>query len=612
VENKISQEDLIDKYVAEYSDWLDILKKYHTNRFKTNYRQYTAYTDTQGTETKISDPVAPEMVERVVQRFFERDPKFMAFAVGKNIPKEVTQVMVGAAEWLWTNPDMVQVSGTMRSRLKVGGREFCILGNTGVESFYNDKTGSPDMRIVPIEDIIFDPAKTLKTSSRYYVRNFVNLDYLKDNKEISKDGKTYGLFKNITKLERLLKETKSHKDDPSENRIDRSGSDLYDKTVGNIELITRYEGNKVCRFIKDLGKDGEDVVVIQEFVNDVLDDDPLDFAMDIEVPKQPYAFGLLDFINGLTHAKDLFLNQLVDYGSKVLNPPLFVDPSVQPINRATLANAWKLGGIVMASDKQATHKPVPPIGSFGFDMLAYLQQRNEAVAGVGGYLGGNLNQENDKTKGTKGGIEMLLNQAISPVKDRQLNLEESIIEPMINKWLKITAALMSEDEIKYVFITGQSPKWVGVTKNLLLGKVRMVDLLEAEIIGEEEAVEMARDMLENGKDPETEIVIDADWLIRVETGSMAEVDTEKEITNFERWVAFNGQLGLQKDYEKLSKEYALKIGIKEPEQYDAPPVQPNPTGAFGNPEPTMQGGMEQGMPPQQPPVAQPMQTPQIQ
>jgi hypothetical protein len=140
----------------------------------------------------------------------------------------------------------------------------------------------------------------------------------------------------------------------------------------------------------------------------------------------------------------------------------------------------------------------------------------------------------------------------------------------------------------------------------------MVDLLEAEIIGEEEAVEMARDMLENGKDPETEIVIDADWLIRVETGSMAEVDTEKEITNFERWVAFNGQLGLQKDYEKLSKEYALKIGIKEPEQYDAPPVQPNPTGAFGNPEPTMQGGMEQGMPPQQPPVAQPMQTPQIQ
>ena len=303
-----SQEALLEKYTAEFSDWLNVLSKYHDNRFKTNYRQYTAYTETKGTETKISDPVAPEMVERVVQRFFERDPKFASFAVGNNVPKELTQVMNGVAEYHWSNPDMVQVSGTMRSRLKVGGREFCIIGQTGTESFYNVKTNSPDMRVVPVEDVIFVPAKTLKTSPIYYVRNFVNLDYLKDNKEITKDGKTYGLFKNISKLERLLKEVKKTKDDPSSNRINRSGSDIYDATVGNIELITRYEGKEVCRFIKNLGKDGEGAVIVQEFTNDVLDDDPLDFAMDIEVPKEPYAFGMLDFLNGLTHAKDLFLN----------------------------------------------------------------------------------------------------------------------------------------------------------------------------------------------------------------------------------------------------------------------------------------------------------------
>jgi len=604
-----SQEALLEKYTAEFSDWLNVLSKYHDNRFKTNYRQYTAYTETKGTETKISDPVAPEMVERVVQRFFERDPKFASFAVGKNVPKELTQVMNGVAEYHWSNPDMVQVSGTMRSRLKVGGREFCIIGQTGTESFYNVKTNSPDMRVVPVEDVIFDPAKTLKTSPIYYVRNFVNLDYLKDNKEITKDGKTYGLFKNISKLERLLKEVKKTKDDPSSNRINRSGSDIYDATVGNIELITRYEGKEVCRFIKNLGKDGEGTVIVQEFTNDVLDDDPLDFAMDIEVPKEPYAFGMLDFLNGLTHAKDLFLNQLVDYGSKVLNPPLFVDPNVQPINRATLANAWKLGGIVMASDKQATHKSMPPIGSFGFDMLAYIQQRSESVSGVGSYLGGVPNQESDKTKGTKGGIEMMLNQAVSPVKDRQLNLEESIIEPMINKWLKISAALMSEDEIKYVFITGQSPKWVGITKNLLQGEIRMVDLLEAEIIDEEEAMEIARTLLEEGKDPKTEILIDADWLVRVETGSMAEVDTEKEITNFERWIAFNTQMGKQIDVEKVSKEFALKIGIKEPEQYDSqmpPAPQDLGQGMGGLPQ-----GAGQGMPPQMPPQGAPMPQPQV-
>lgn len=572
-EKKMSKQELLEKYQAEFTDWLSVLEKYHNNRFTTNYRQYTAYADTEGTETRISDPVAPEMVERIIKRLFPRDPKFFAMARGKNLPKEVIDVMSSVADYYWTNPETIQKSGTMLSRLKVFGREFCILGNGAVETFFNTKTNNPDMRVVPIEDVIFDPTRTLKTSPVYYIRNFVTIDYLKENAEITKEGKTYGLFKNIDEIEKLVEGTKKPKDDSSSNRINRSGSDLYDRSIGSITLISRYEGNKTCRFITNLGDKSEKNVLIQEYVNDVLDDDPLDFAMDIEVLKQPYAFGTLDFLNGLTHAKDLLLNQMIDYGSKVLNPPLFVDPSLAPINRASLANAWKLGGLVFASPQQADHKTMPPLGNFGFDLMNYIQQRAEASSDNGGYLGGTPNQASDKTQGTATGVQTLIQQSQPTIQDRQRNIEESVIEPIINKWIKMSAALMNNDEIKYVFISGQSPRWVKATKGLLTGKIKLADLMEAELLNEMEVQEMVGTMIENGQDPNNDLLFDVDWIIRVETGSMAEADKEEELRNFDTTMQAGQAMGLPLDTQKIWVERAMKAGIKEPEQYLKSPEQ---------------------------------------
>jgi hypothetical protein len=301
--------------------------------------------------------------------------------------------------------------------------------------------------------------------------------------------------------------------------------------------------------------------------------------MDIEVVKEPYGFSTLDFLNPLTHVKDLFIQQLVAYGSKLLNPPLFVDPSLAPVNRATLANAWKLGGLVMAPPQQAEHKMMPPMGSFGFDMLGFLQQRGEAVSGVSSTLGGQLNPEADKLNQTATGIKTMLNQATGPVKDNQESIEEGIIEPMVNKWLKMAAYLMGENETKYVFITGQSPKWVKVTKGLLSGKIKLADLIEAELLSEEinpetgqsEIDEVLQMLIESGKNPEEEILFDADWVIKVETGSMAEVDAEQATASLERWAIFRKDYQVPTDFKKVSDEMAARIGLKDVEQYDLAP-----------------------------------------
>jgi len=583
--------DRLAEYQGEYERWLNELQKYHTGRFDKNYRQYTAYSDTVGTSSKISDPLAPEQVERVIQKLFEREPKFLATAKGKNLPKEISAILASIPEYFWNCPERVQSTGTMRSKLKVWGREFCVTGNLGVETYYNQESETPDTRIIPIEDVIFDPAATLKTSSKYYIRQYVSKDYVEKMRK-SETGWNDRVVREV--LSQYKEKEKGIKNDPSPNTINRSG-DTYQNTVDDILLISCYEGKKVVRILEWEG-------IVQEFENDILDEDPLDFAMDIEVPKEPYAFSLLDFINGITHAKDLLLNQIVDYGSKALNPPLFVDPNVSSsaISRNSLKNAWKLGGLVFADPRSIDHKSMPTLPSTGFELLNYLQTRAEQSSGIGAYLGGVPNQSSDKTQGTKGGIEALINQAISPVKDRQINIEESIIEPVVNKWIKYAGSLMGKDEIKYILVTGQSPKWVKATRGLITGKITLVDLLEAELITEEESMELTSMLMEQGKDPLAEIIFDVDWVIRVETGSMAEVDTEKEIKAFDTAVEFGTQYGLPLDIKKLWIERAAKAGIKEPESYLLEGGQNGIPGEQGVGEPipaTPQSGKGGGVPP---------------
>ncbi len=591
---KLKQPALLGRYETEFKKWNDTLKFYHTGRFAKNYRQYTAYTDTEGTTTKISDPVAPEMVERVIQKMFENQPRFYVLARGKNLPREITETMSAVASYLWTNPKMIQSTGPMKQKLKLLGREFLITGNVCVESYYNSDSDNPDLRIIPIEDLVFDPAKGLKRSRVYYVRQYVTLEYLERMAEVTKDGKVVsGRFNSeaVATIKRryLNPEGEEIKDGTptiDDNTINRSGSGSIQTTRDAILLVSRYEGTKVCRIVDwlDILEEQDDVLQIGT--------DPLDQAVDMEVVKEPYGFSFLDFINGLTTAKDLILNQIVDYGSKALNPPLFVDPSIGTVSKMTLMNAYKPGGVVFANINQAQHQPMQALPTVGFDLLNYIQQRSESTSNNGAYLGGVPNQVSDKTQGTAAGIATLTQQAQSPVRDRQINIEESIVEPVINKWLRLTGAVMGENEIKWIFVSGQSQKWVRITKGLMTGKITLPDLLAAELIDPQGAQELAMIIASKGQDPNKEILFDVDWIVRVETNSMAEIDAEKDMAKIIQWASFRQQYGIPTDFKKISESLAQQADIKNPEQYDLEgqgmPTQGQTPGMPGNPPPPVQ------------------------
>lgn len=593
---KTDAQTLIGRYETEFKKWEDVLKWYHSGRFAKNYRQYTAYTDTKGTTTKISDPVAPEMVEKVIQKMFENQPRFYCLARGKNLPNEITDLISSVASYIWTNPKMIQSTGPMKQKLKLLGREFLITGNVCVETYFNTDSDNPDIRVIPIEDVIFDPSKGLKRSPVYYIRQYVTLDYLEKMQEIAESGKVVaGRFKTaaVAEIKRRYvnadgEEIKTQTSNTDETTIIRSGSGQQAPTRDQILLISRYEGTKVCRIVDwaDILEEQDDVLGIGS--------DPLDQAIDMEVPKEPYGFSFLDFINGLTTAKDLILNQIVDYGSKALNPPLFVDPTIGAVSKATLANAYKPGGVVFANIQQAQHQPMPQMPTVGFDLMNYIQQRSESVSSIGSYLGGTPNQVSDKTRGTAAGIQTLTAQAQSPVRDRQVNIEESIVEPVINKALKITGELMGDNEVKYIFISGQNQKWVRITKGLMTGKIMLADLLTAELIDDAGAQEITQIMQTKGQDPNKEIMFDVEWIVRVETNSMAEADAQAEMDKIMQWAQFRQVNGIPTDFKKLSETLAQHADIKNPEQYDLqtpPNGQPDQTGqnnATGQPTVTPQ------------------------
>lgn len=576
--------DRLDAWKKEYTRWLSVLETYHTERFAKNYEQYTALPMTQGTISKISDPVAPELVERKLQKLFERDPKFYAMARGQNIPKEITDFIANIASYYWTNPEKIQSTGTMRAFLKKVGREFAIVGNAGTEVYFNAESDNPDVRQIPIEDIIFDPARPLKNAPVYYIRQYMSLEDIEGQVEVTEEGKvTKGLFKKdaVSRLRTKYEErTSPSKNDPTPNQVNRTGSTVFDRPVDDVLIVSRWEGDKLCQIAdwEEIIREVEDPVQIE--------DDPLDFIMDIEVNKVPYAFSMLDFIAGLTAAKDMFLNQVIDYGSKALNPPLFYDPALSPASRLTLRNAYALGGLVAAAPNQAGHQPMPDLPQAGFSLLTYMQQRSESVVGVGPYVSGVPNQSSDQTQGTKGGIEALIQQASSPIRDMQLTIEEGIIEPIVNKWLKMGGALMGDNEIKYIMVSGQDPKWVKVTKGLLTGKIKLEDLATAGLIEPEEEMQLRADMAAAGKNPDKELMFDVDWIIRCETGSLAEVDTQKDMQNFMGWAKFAMEASQAAaanpnslvDVEKIIKEAGLRGGVKEPEQYlkQAQPMQMPP------------------------------------
>lgn len=581
--DQISKEDELSRergsrYVKQWKKWREDLADFY-KRVNENYKQYTGNKEqNKGTASKITDPMAFEFVERMVPRLLQRKPDIIAKAKGGEYLSMITpdgekmlemaeKFVKGVLEYLWESPEMAESSDVMSVKLLPQLREWGIAGNTFGEIYWNitravenykteDKKDeykakiiydAPDYNVMPIERLVFNPAMSIKQSDIYYVEKYVTYDELK-NKEIrEEDGIIKGVYKNLDLLKKE-REEKGFIDD--ENEILRDKDARTPRKHKPIRLLERWQGAKLFAIAED------GIIVREEFDPCKVGGHPLIIATNYELVNQPVGYSEIDPIKEMARAKDTIVNQRIDIINKALKPPLRIDPN-GTVKIESLANAYAFGGPVYASQGAVEYMMGPSIPNDAFMQTNEFQARAESALDMSGYVGGTPQAYSDKTKGTMGGTMAMIEQSQPRLSQRTKLIEEQIIKPILRKWLKMLANLMDPNETKWMLIGDVAPQWVGITKDLLQGKLTLP----------------VKD--EEGNEYEEEF--DIDWIIDIETGSMAASDRQVELQNYQSSLESAKMLGIipMMDKAKWWINYTKQIGVKRPEQYLAPTPPPN-------------------------------------
>src|SRR4051812_12327351 len=112
---------------SRFDEWYNQLRLYHTGRFARNYLDWTGYVDDKSTtKSKLADPMPFELIERLVNRMFNRNPKVSVCGVGLNLRPEIADSLKARAESAWSNPNMTMNSGSMRQKIMMSVREYGI------------------------------------------------------------------------------------------------------------------------------------------------------------------------------------------------------------------------------------------------------------------------------------------------------------------------------------------------------------------------------------------------------------------------------------------------------------------------------------------------------
>jgi len=590
---KTIDKDIVAKYVAEFESWNDKLQPYF-KRFSDNYQAYTGYKKREkATLAKINDPMPFEFIERIVPRILSGTPKIKAMMQGgewmealqefqpEQIISEAEETVSVSLEYLWENNEGSNISRNMMVKILPCGREFFITGNTcGEVSWkierevsqsgdgYAAKTiyDGPSYDNIPIDRIIFNPAKTLTTSDVYYVIKYTTYDELKKQEMRNEGGQIKGIYNNLEQLEDKEKKI-TNANTPAIKRNSDTGTSTI---TGPIEVLERWEGAKLCVIANRHTNIREDYDPMK------LGTHPLVMGMDYEINAEPYGYGEIDPIYLLSRAKNTIINQRIDLINKALKPPLRIDPTDEAMKPESLANAYVLGGPVYAKSGTLEFLYGPQVPREAFMQTDEIQARAEATLDTSGYLGGTPQAYSDKTKGTMGGTQALIEQSQPRLSMRVKLFENQIIKPILSKWLKMWAKLMPEGDEQWIYAGRTNARWLKLTKDLLQGKINV------------------------GYADNTQEEFNPNWLIDVETGSMAITNQNEKASQLEKAMMMAREFGLNKDYDKMWEDYNRFIGVKAENYAIKQPVIPGQEGMIpgqpGMPQQQMAPPMGQMMP----------------
>ena len=243
------------------------------------------------------------------------------------------------------------------------------------------------------------------------------------------------------------------------------------------------------------------------------------------VPHEFYGIGVLEPISDMQKITNVTLTQRVEYVSNILNQQYAVVNN-GGADEDAIIEGYPIVHVTSVQDVAPLNKGM--VQSAAFVQADELIREIERVTGFSGYSSGTPQSSQDKTRGTKGGIEAIIQEAQSRFNLTLKRFEKGVLKKTAQMFIDLNKQHMSETEDKLVMVDSGS----GV-----------------------QGVEIAKAVL-----------TDADWHITIVPGSTGRQEQLEKFQHFLTWVEF-ASTKLPLSPESTVFEAAKYLDIESPGRF---------------------------------------------
>lgn len=333
------QQDRLYKRVEkryEYSK--DSLDSFHSEWKELEDLYWNQLDDKSPWKSQVFDPIAFEVVERMVSHAFAGNPK------GRFVPREAgdeegAMVADELYKYQWDHPYQ-----SMRAKLERQGRSVAVFGTSfgtlhwryetknikkGDEEITQTVWDAPIFKDLYIYDCFPDPDATDISTMQWFIHNdYVTLEDLKATNSIGNTGEKR--YRNLGRLEEAIKGNKQEATEESERQhVDQIRQSNTNSSGKKDRILVRrmYTRKKWITIAPDYK------LVIEDRENPYEHGDlPIHMIVNYQYPNQLLGRGEIEPIKPLQKASNSVLNQRLDNVRLILSPPMKVTPNNQYVH----------------------------------------------------------------------------------------------------------------------------------------------------------------------------------------------------------------------------------------------------------------------------------------
>lgn len=437
---------------------------------------------------KIFDPIGFAMSVGLLSKIFVQAPKIVLTAKTGGW-KWLAKILQAYLEHQFNNPDSddpmdEQYYSFVTELLVLGTAVGKVCWHTKYITQFEeqatgmDEMGQPIIERVPVEKKAFDdptfehipldkfflqPGSKSISESKYAIfEKEVNLSYLEGLRKIV-DPMTGQPLYNIPDEALVGSDTAE---------IDRHGIDLARKPTG---VTNTTDEHKDKWQLLEYWEDDKYIVVLNKtWVIRGPEDNPNDDGKKpfigmpyTRVPHEFYGIGALEPVADLQKAQNITLTQRLQFVSNLLNQQFAVVGTLNASDEDALVEGYPIVHVQSADAIQPLNKGQVPQASFltAQDILGSM----ERTMGISGYQLGAPAAADDKTQGTKGGIQSIVSEAQTRFNMTLRRFENIVLKGVAKRFLDLDRQYFSDVEEKMVLVTDQTEQIpVPLTKELLL------------------------------------------------------------------------------------------------------------------------------------------------